>query len=192
VRLIFFLTVLGGLGLLTLAIWPGVLEDTVFGVFRSCITLPVLGIWFFLLIGLSLNDLLLKREHRKRPRWGLWSTAVMGLTLVLLWWHVPQRLAFGLWYGEFTNLVSDAPTDRFSNDDNGHQIGLYRIDAFWADPRGGVFFRTHAGPDGIGPDEMSYGFAFQPNDEGTPFGRAHYRKRHLFGDWYAFAASNDW
>jgi hypothetical protein len=39
---------------------------------------------------------------------------------------------------------------------------------------------------------MSYGFAFRPNGRGTPFGNAHYRQCRLFGDWYVFAASNDW
>lgn len=191
-RVVFILTVLGGLGLLTLAAWPGVLEVYVFGQFLSCIALPILGIWFFLLIGLSLDDVFLNREHRNRPRWALRSTAIMFVTLLLLWGHVPQRLVFGLWHGEFANLVENAPKKEFVDGDRMRQIGPYLVDAHWADPRGGVFFRTHTGPDGIGPDEMSYGFAFQPNDEGTPFGRAHYRKRHLFGDWYAFAASNDW
>jgi hypothetical protein len=38
---------------------------------------------------------------------------------------------------------------------------------------------------------MSYGFAFRPNLKGAPFGNAGYRTRHLFGDWYVFAVSDD-
>jgi hypothetical protein len=46
--------------------------------------------------------------------------------------------------------------------------------------------------DGIGPDTMSYGFAFKPNPEGTPFGRSGYSYSHVVGDWYVFSASNDY
>ncbi len=51
--------------------------------------------------------------------------------------------------------------------------------------------RTYAGPDGIGPDTMSYGFAFRPNREGTPFGKAGYHLSPMIGDWYCFSASNN-
>ncbi|WP_139228486.1 hypothetical protein [Planctomicrobium piriforme] len=60
------------------------------------------------------------------------------------------------------------------------------------DPRGGVSFRTHTSPDGIGPDTMSYGFAYHPNGEGTPFGAAGYQVRRLQNGWYWFMTSNDW
>ena len=63
------------------------------------------------------------------------------------------------------------------------RLGIYHVDRLAADPRGGVYFRTHTGADGIGPDTMSYGFAFRPNPVGTPFGRAGYGYSHLFGDW---------
>ena len=43
------------------------------------------------------------------------------------------------------------------------------------DPRGSVFFRTNTQPDSLGPDTLSSGHAFQPNRQGTPFDRAHYR-----------------
>ena len=72
------------------------------------------------------------------------------------------------------------------------RLGVYRVDQYAADPRGGVYFRTHAGADGLGPDAMSYGFAFRPNREGSPFGNAGYRLFRMTGDWYGFSASNDW
>ena len=43
------------------------------------------------------------------------------------------------------------------------------------DPRGSVFFRTNTQPDSLGPDTLCSGHAFQPNRQGTPFDRAHYR-----------------
>jgi hypothetical protein len=88
--------------------------------------------------------------------------------------------------------VDAAPVDAVRGKELERQIGPYWVDRYGTDRRGGVYFRTHTGPDGIGPDQMSYGFAFQPNDQGTPFGNAGYQFRHLFGDWYVFAASDDW
>ena len=44
---------------------------------------------------------------------------------------------------------------------------------------------------GIGPDRIRYGFAYRPNPEGTPFGRARYGLSNMVGDWYCFSASND-
>ncbi len=55
---------------------------------------------------------------------------------------------------------------------------LYHVDRMASDVGGGVYFRTHAGQDGIGPGTMSHGFAYRPNP--------------IFGPWYNFAVSNDW
>ena len=41
VVIIFALTVIGGLGLLGLAVWPGVLEDAVFGIPFCFLSLPL-------------------------------------------------------------------------------------------------------------------------------------------------------
>ncbi len=72
------------------------------------------------------------------------------------------------------------------------QLGIYQVDEWAVDPRGGVFFRVNTGGDGLGPDTMSYGFAKHPNSTGTPFGMAKYRTFPLVGDWYWFRASNDY
>ena len=40
---------------------------------------------------------------------------------------------------------------------------------------------------------MSYGFAYRPNRQGSPFGAARYGVWRLSGsDWYWFRASDDW
>lgn len=65
------------------------------------------------------------------------------------------------------------------------------MDRYGTDGRGGVYFRTATGPDGIGPDRLSFGFAFRPNAEGSLFGDARYELGHLFGEWYWFAVSDD-
>jgi hypothetical protein len=54
-----------------------------------------------------------------------------------------------------------------------------------------ICLRTYAGPDGIGPDTMSDGFAFRPNREGMPFGKAGCHLSPMIGDWYRFSAWND-
>ena len=51
---------------------------------------------------------------------------------------------------------------------------------------------AHIGVDGISPDRMSYGFAYKPNAEGTPFGASRYRVFRLGDDWYWFRVSDDW
>jgi hypothetical protein len=90
------------------------------------------------------------------------------------------------------NHIDTAPISRYGGKPLGHRLGFYSVDRYAADPRGGAYFRTHAGPDGIGPDTMSYGFAHRPNPEGSPFGRAGYHLSHVVGDWYVFSASNDY
>jgi hypothetical protein len=92
----------------------------------------------------------------------------------------------------FQQYASTAPASGYRDKVLGRLLGFYYVDRYGADPRGGVYFRTHSGADGIGPDTMSYGFAFRPNTEGTPFGRAGYCYSHVVGNWYVFSASNDY
>lgn len=192
-RIVFALTVLGGFGLLTLAVWSGMVEDVVFGFPFFCAWQPLLGCWFLLLVGLAFFDLATRPEPAaRRRRWGVRSAGIMFGTLGLLWLHIPQRVAFAFCFTDLKGLVGDAPADEFRGEELGRRVGPYRVDRYAADKRGGVFFRTAIGPDGIGPDQMSYGFAFRPNGRGTPFGNAHCRHCHLFGNWYVFAASDDW
>jgi len=192
-RAVLVLTVLGAIGLLTLAVWPGLLENAVLAFPFGLLSLPLLGCWFLFLVGLALRDLVRQPVPTpNRRRWGLWSAGLMFAAIGLLWFHVPQRAVFAFCSSTLRGLVEIPATDKFRGENLGRRVGPYRIDRYGADRRGGVFFRTNTGPDGIGPDEMSYGFAFRPNVEGTPFGNARYRRRHLFGDWYAFAVSDDW
>lgn len=186
---IFVLTVIGGVGLLGLAVWPGLLEDIVCDLRLLCLPLPLLGCWFVSLITLALRDLVRKHHPAvKRRRWGLWSAAVMFATLGLLWLDVPQRIALATWREEFRELRDTIPADESHVEKSSRQVGPYRVDRYGVDRRGGLFFRTHSGLAGIGPDAVSCGFAFQPNGQGTPFGNANYQQRHLFGDWYVFRA----
>lgn len=117
---------------------------------------------------------------------------VVVLTLALLVFYVPRRVAFLLSRSSFEKMVQSAPESGYGGTKINARLGLYRVDEYAADPRGGVFFRVYSGRDGIGPDTMSYGFAHRPNRQGTPFGAAHYALSHVIGDWYWFRASDDW
>jgi hypothetical protein len=190
--IVFALTMLGGAALVTLAIWPGLIGDLVFGFPFFVLSLPALGIWFLLLVGLGLVDVVGGWRTSGRRRWGLWSAAILFGTLALLWFRVPQRVAFAFCSSDLEPLADQAAAEGSLEPHAGFRVGPYWIDDYAGDERGGVFFRVRTGPDGIGPDIMSYGFARRPNREGTPFGNAQYQRCHLFGGWYAFAASDDW
>ena len=188
---VFGLTITGGVGLLGLAVWPGLLENVVFSLL-ICAWLPLLGVWFLLLVGLGLRDFVSKLvAPGNRCWWGAASAMFMFGTIGLLRFHVPQRITFAFCYSDLRELVDKAPTVE-TGQEIGRQVGPYWVDRYAAHPRGGVYFRTATGPDGIGPDTTSYGFAFRPNDIGTPFGWAHYQVVHLFSDWYVFSASDDY
>jgi hypothetical protein len=119
------------------------------------------------------------------------SIAVLVVCFALVLTGLPRRIAFFLSCPAFERYVATAPAFGGGNAPLGRWLGAYYVDTYAADPRGGIYFRTHAGADGIGPDTMSYGFAFRPNPQGTPFGRASYRCARMVGDWYMFSASND-
>jgi hypothetical protein len=105
---------------------------------------------------------------------------------------MPRRVAFILSRPVFQRHIATASPNWHEDEPLRRRLGAYYVDISATDPRGGVYFRTHAGPDGIGPDTMSYGFAYRPNREGSPFGRAGYHLSHMVGDWYLFWASNDY
>jgi len=188
VRRVFFLTVIGSIGLLILGMWPG---SYPFDFPFFCISVPLLGFWFMLLVWFGVRELVRQRDpNSNRQQWGLLSLGVMSATITLLLFHVPQRFGCLLCYGDLSQLVDKAPVG-FRGAKINMRAGPYLIDRYGADKRGGVFFRTATGLDGIGPDEMSYGFAFRPNAVGTPFGESSYSLSHLFGDWYSFSVSDD-
>lgn len=191
-RLVLAATVLVALFGLVLSLWPGRLQDFTFLALVSvCLWGPiafVVGGWWCWMLWST---------WRQMPRsTGLLFelTAIpitLCVTFVLLAGYVPRRIAFRLHRRGFENAVQQVPiTER--GVPAKLKLGLYEVDEYAVDPRGGVYFRVHAGQDGLGPDTMSYGFVKNPNREGTPFGAAHYHLHPLVSPWYWFAASNDW
>jgi hypothetical protein len=119
------------------------------------------------------------------------SAIVVLVALVLapsfLTTHVPRRAVFRINRTEFETLLATAPPAGYrSTVGLNAEIFPYWIDQWGTDVRGGTYFRTLVG---IGPDGGSFGFAYQPNAEGSPFGDIEYRLQHLTGNWYSFAAS---
>jgi hypothetical protein len=200
----------GSFLLLVLSIFPGVLDDLfLIMLMTSCLWFPVVGIGgvVFLIRWAGRGE----GKGTKRPvgdpsdefagvpvpngsRRSLTviCLAVLLINLGLLVVGVPRRLSFAVSRPAFEPFLATAPTLSYPGVASHHRLGLYDVDQIVADPRGGVYFRTHSGPDGLGPDTVSYGFAYLPNPKGSPFGRAGYECSHLFGQWYSFNVSNDY
>jgi hypothetical protein len=186
--------------------YPGVLNDLAFiAIVFFPIWIPAVcfGVWIVLFMnaraaekevepGLLDDDDI---DGRKPPAvyrlWFIFSIATLILGAVLIMNSFPRRVAFVLSRPAFQQHAVTARVSEYNGEALARWIDVYYVDRYGADPHGGVYFRTHSGADGIGPDTMSYGFAYRPNAEGTPFGRATYRYSHVVGDWYEFSASND-
>ena len=186
------LTTLACVVALAISIYPGVLNDLLFiGILLSLLIVPVVGIFG----GIVLVVVACKGKFRGLQIPWMQVAVVCAIlfgTYVLLKFYIPRRIAFAASRAAFEQMVSQAtPSERQGTPLN-RRLGVYKVDEYAADPRGGVYFRVYSGGDGIGPDQMSYGFAYRPNQKGTPFGAARYRLFRLGNDWYWFRASDDW
>ncbi len=177
---------------LAISIYPGVLGDLLLLSFLlAFLVVPVIGLAAILvLFVLGLKGQL---KVIRIP----WKQAVVVLALLvcacgLMILNVPRRIAFATSRSSFEKFVPQATPSEYGGTVLNRCLGVYHVDQYAADPRGGVYFRVFSGADGIGPDVMSHGFAHKPNTKGTPFGAASYGVYHLGNDWYWFCASDDW
>jgi len=180
------LTLLGGIGLLTLSVWPGF----VIGCFLS-LAYPAIA-----LLGLAWLLIVIRAVPKPYGRGTpipllqiLIAPIMVCSTYALLKFYIPRRIAFVAHISQFEQRLTSAATTTQPIALN-RWLGIYRVDQIRHDIRGGVYFRTGIGADGI--DQMSCGFVHQPNPEGSPFGRKYYIYRPLAGDWYWFEASDDY
>jgi hypothetical protein len=129
--------------------------------------------------------------------------AIVASTVLLLAFHVPMRIGFAMSRAAFERALPSATqkllsqVDMYPVHDPGSRarvrlVGSFEVHDVIRDPRGGVFFCIRHPGDGLGPDTMTYGFAYEPNRKGTPFGNASYELSALGGDWYLFSASDDY
>jgi hypothetical protein len=122
------------------------------------------------------------------------GTAILVLTAAIAWLQIPLRIPFYFCKTSFEPFVKLAPASEYAGEIHtlNKRLGIWYVNQYATDPRGGTYFRIASGMDGFGPDVTSYGFAFQPNSQGSPFGNAHYAPSHLIGDWFYFKVSDDW
>lgn len=183
------LTIGGGGILLALSLWPGFTG----GCFM-CFVLPLiflLGIVWLHAVLTELVAVVRRAKSTINPRF-LIAPVVVGLTLLLLTYYVPRRVAFLILRPQFDRLIATLPSDDHRPAELNKWIEVYRVDKYAIDPRGGVYLRTNTSQDGLGPDTVSHGFVYLPNSKGSPFGAARYRVRPISGGWYWFGASNDY
>ena len=189
--------------LLWCSMWPGRLEDVIF------LTIIFgMGILFVLvLMGGAIAVILWRRNqrsaakrthsavkprHRQYPlkRVAIATTIMVLVTQISLAFNWPMRGAFALSEGAFLAQVNDAPVteNSFSEFPLNKRLGLYYVTYDATDSRGGTYFQT--GAHGFFP--APHGFAFQPNDQGSPFGDDVYHIEPVQKDWYWFRATWDW
>lgn len=188
-KIIFGVTTVACVAALAISIFPGWLNNLLFiavllGIFVVPITLIVLGILAF--IHYRRGNI-----HIGRIPWKCVATTLgmLFFTYAALKFYIPRRIAFACYRSSFQQFVSNGV--RGTHDFN-NQIGPYHVDKCLVDDRGGIYFRIYSRADGIGPDTMSYGFCYNPNSDGSPFGAARYRTFRLGNGWYWFRASDDW
>ena len=177
------------LAVLAISIYPGWLNDlfslaVLLGFLAAPVVLAALAIFVFIQYrrgNLRLDEFPLK--------YAMILLLMLCTTYVALRFYLPRRIAFATCRSSFQQIVDDGIADdrEFSR-----RIGPYQIDKCLIDDRGGTYFRVYSGVDGIGPDVMSYGFCYNPNRDGSPFGAAQYRTFRLGKGWYWFRASDDW
>jgi len=181
-------------GLLVLSLWPGAFDTLYFIVLLTAVFwVPLAGIGALVLLVLAIRMVIKGAEGSRACLVRLvLACAIPLLSLALVFTHTPLRLAFTFCRPSFEPWVESAPASQYGGETLNRRIGIWRVDEYAADSRGGVYFRVGTGPDNLGPDTMSYGFAFKPNPEGSPFGNAKYRRLRLTGDWFSFEASDDY
>jgi hypothetical protein len=191
--------------LLLLSIYPGVLQSNVISLIWSLLGLLLIVFIFcciifyvaFLIVALVMKwrspqtmttPLYPSLSTTAKLRIGFILAVALG-AFGLLKFYVPRRIAFQVSRPAFEQWLAQNPAKTTNIN---RQLGLYNVDHYAIDQRGGKYFRVHSHGDGLGPDTVSYGFVYQPNSEGSPFGAAHYSIHPLGNGWYWFESSSDW
>lgn len=181
-----------GCGLfLVLSIWPGRIEVAIVSLCLFFIWIPILFFWSLLIIVKSCSELIRLNDPDRPKLDGIQSSLVILFTIILIYFQVPCLIVFACYSQQFRELAEKAPQDPLVKHQLDKRIGPYYIDYYGSYPAGSVYFRSQSGPDGIGPDEMSYGFAYRPKGKWCTFGKTRYQQKHLFGNWYSFSVSSD-
>lgn len=192
----FKMSCLFAVGLLFCSISPGAIGQHFLSIFLvSLVVLPcVLIAGLFELHKHEKSQKTTADPPRRNWRQKLPYLMLFTITVSLLMTSAPTRIALCLCRDKFEDLLNSAPEFKSEyackSKPEPRRVGFFQVDTFGADPRGGVYFRTSTGVNVI--DQLSWGIAYQPNNEGSPFGNAHYFTDHLFGDWHSFSVSDDY
>lgn len=179
------------LTLLYFSIYPALLVYMLLpALFFTCSWSPVIALAGGVL-ALVLKPWRYQFGHPSLLQLGAVLAIVVG-TVVLLWFGVPRTLAFAVSQDEFEAQVVEAQMQEQGITSLQQPLGIIFVEDYATDSRGGTYFRVSQVQDGIGPDMLSSGFVYQPNDKGTPYGAARYELVALDGDWYWFRVSNDY
>lgn len=126
---------------------------------------------------------------RYRP-WLLRSAvACLSLSVLAVTLRLPSRAALALSRSAFQARVAQAPLS--AGQMHPQQLGFYTVESYARDPRGGVYFVVNTDElGGLWSEgyDISRGYVYQPNSDGSPFGDESYYIWHLFSDWYEFQA----
>jgi hypothetical protein len=171
---------------------PGKLEEYFFGEDTSLVVLPIylIGLLFFLaVVATFLVSKFRKRTSHKVPmllrRPNIWAMVILLVTIFLMYFHVPAKLAFALSYSGFQEALVMPSSHQEKT------IGLYKVEAVQKNPSGEVFFPTY----NFWANAVTswHGFVYKPNPHpsnkiascgANRFGAHTYT--HMFRDWYIF------
>lgn len=174
---------------LAISVYPGALQTLqILLLLLSCMVAPV---WIGLLVFTIIRS---KRRADQATSTTPW-TRITATALILvvayaaLKFYVPRRLVFPFNRSDFAAHVTHAPESDFGGEPLDQWLGIYHVDEYAKDPRGGVYFRT--GTNWSLFNTVSWGFVYQPNSQGSPFGDNDYVIRSLGGGWYWFTANDD-
>jgi hypothetical protein len=191
VKRAFQITVALVVSLVLMSAYPGLIASTVFSLLGVITLLPLLGLWFLFIAVTAVREIVQRRPITAALGAQAAALSIFAFGLVVL--RVPLRMAFAFSQPAFERFMRSTALpddDKLRAESISRWFGIYHVDRWAHDSRGGVFFRTGTGADMI--DTMSYGFAFHPNREGSPFGRAGYFLSPIAGEWHTFSVSDDY
>jgi hypothetical protein len=189
----FFIISLGGIIVMSLSVWPGRLIIITTDIPNFLVGVPLILLWLAMPVYLALHDLVNATDRKAAlvQSWGVRSFIVMFVINLIMMANIPMLIGFGISRSEFDSIVSARQVQPRRVIVTNRMFGIYFVDSYCVDERGGVYFRTAMRPYGLTSGSVSYGFAFRPNPVDCPYGPDEYRIEHLFGEWYCFESVDD-
>lgn len=174
-----------------LSIWPGAVEADLTFLLVAALSVVWLT-WAAVRTG--------RRGLQGEP-WPWVGMLALLITIAAICFDAPRRLLFATSRRSFEAVAKgQSSAERLPNPPADSRyaavplpsasLGIYTVRDARRDQRGGIYFRTSTSMDMI--DQLSWGFAWNPNPEGSPYGRARYQLRPLGFGWYSFRASDDY